>query len=199
VLDAVRELFLEGGYPATTIEAVAERSGVAKTTIYRWWPNRPALVVDLLLQVAGEVAPPPTGGDPLRALRTELHMVAEAADALPGRLLSALLGESQNDPQIRDTLIRGLFDPRRNATAKVIRQLQDRGELRKDIPALVALDLFFGPVFYRRFIRQESATPEFVRQIYQAALAGMEAGPRAPARARPAGRGRKAHRRSRPT
>ena len=56
ILDATSERIEKGGYPAATIEAIAARSGVAKTTIYRWWPNRAALVVDLLVQVAAEAA-----------------------------------------------------------------------------------------------------------------------------------------------
>src|SRR5438552_11331081 len=140
VLDAALTLFEKGGYPATTIESIAARSGVAKTTIYRGWPNRAALMVDLLLRVAAEAAPPPVGRDPVRALRTELLLVAEAAEALPGRLLMALLGEAQHDPDVRAALLGGLFDPRRRATAQVIRQAQDQGALRQGVPPLVAVD-----------------------------------------------------------
>src|SRR5512132_594495 len=51
ILDAVHELVEKGVYDAATMEATAERAGVAKTTIYRWWPNRPALVVDVLFEM----------------------------------------------------------------------------------------------------------------------------------------------------
>src|SRR5215831_4607774 len=108
VLDAACDLFEEGGYPATTIEAIATRSGVAKTTIYRWWPNRAALVVELLLKIAAEAAPPPKAGkNPLGALRKELQTVGRASNALPGKLLLSLLGESQSDPEVREALQTG--------------------------------------------------------------------------------------------
>ena len=173
VLDAARELFEEGGYPAATIEAIAARSGVAKTTIYRWWPNRAALVVELLLKIAATVAPPPSGPDPLRALRIEMCLVAEAAEALPGRILLSLLGEAQNDPEVRIALQRGLFSPRRRATAEVIRRAQEQGSLRPDVSPPVATDLFFGPLFYRRFLRQETATVEFTKQVFELVLSGL--------------------------
>lgn len=176
VLDAACDLFEGGGYPAATIEAIAARSGVAKTTIYRWWPNRPSLVVDLLLQIAATAAPPPAeGGDPLRALRVELQRVAQAMDALPGRLLLSLLGEAQNDSEVREALLKGLFNPRRRATAEVIRHAQEAGLLRKEVPPLVAVDLLFGPLFYRKFVRQEPATKEFVRRVFDAAMVGLGA------------------------
>ena len=192
VLDAACDLFEEGGYPAATIEAIAARSGVAKTTIYRWWPNRAALVVELLLRIAAVAAPPPTiGKSPLRALRNELHTVGRASNALPGRLLLSLLGESQNDPEVRVALQNGLFKPRRAATAEVVRQAQARGDLCKGIAPLVATDLLFGPLFYRRFVRHEAVTDAFVKQIFEYAMTGLASARTKKRLLRPAKSGRK--------
>lgn len=173
MLNATRALFEEGGYAAATIEAIAARSGVAKTTIYRWWHNRPTLVVELLLEVAANAAPLPTGRDPMQAIRTELRRVTEAADALPGRLLLALLSEAQRDVEVRNALLHGLFDPRRQATARVIRQAQSSGVIRKNVAPLVAVDLLFGPIFYRRFVRQEPVSRSYVNVVYQNVLDGL--------------------------
>src|SRR5678815_265436 len=62
VLEAAGDLLKKGGYRTTTIEAISARSGVAKTTIYRWWSNRAALVVELLLLRADHAAPPAEPG-----------------------------------------------------------------------------------------------------------------------------------------
>lgn len=193
VLDATLALVKEGGYPAATIEEIAARSGVAKTTIYRWWPSRPALVVDLLMEMAAAVAPPPAGPNPLRALRIELSRVAQAAGALPGRLMLSLVAEGQNDPVVRAALRKGLFNPRRKATAEVIRRAQAAGQLRTGVPPLVAVDLLFGPVFYRRLLRDEPVTERFVRQVLEQLMAGLGPRPRpgAIAKRRKAGRARR--------
>ncbi|MGH7741373.1 MAG: TetR-like C-terminal domain-containing protein, partial [Candidatus Eiseniibacteriota bacterium] len=132
-----------------------------------------SLIVDLLVQVAADFAPPPAGRDPLQALRTELFLVAKAADALPGRLLGSLLGDVQNDPEIRAALRTGLFSPRRSATARVIREAQKLGQLSGDVPALVAVDLLYGPLFYRSFIRHEPLTRRFVAQVIEHVLGGL--------------------------
>jgi AcrR family transcriptional regulator len=174
ILEAASDLFEKGGYPAATIEAIAERSGVAKTTIYRWWPHRAALMVELLLTMAEQAAPPPAGPDPMRALQAELHSVAQAVDAPPGRLLMALLSDALNDREVRDALLGGLFAPRRKATADVIRKAQESGALRADVPPELAVDLFFGPLFYRTLIRQEPATNGFLRQLYENVMAGLK-------------------------
>lgn len=186
IFDAACELFEEGGYPAASIEAIAARSGVAKTTIYRWWPHRAALMVELLLKLAEQAAPPPAGPDPMRALRMELHRVAQAVDAPPGRLLMALLSDAMNDPEVRDALLVGLFAPRRKATADVIRRAQDAGAVRAGVPPEVAVDLFFGPLFYKTLIRQEHATERFLRQLYENVMTGLK--PAARVRRRPAKR-----------
>ena len=189
VLNAARALVEHGGYPAATIDAIAARSGVAKTTIYRWWPNRPALVVDLLVRMAAAAAPPPAGRDPLRALHAELRLVAAASDALPGRLLMSLLGEAEVDPDIRTALVQGLFNPRREATARIIRQAQDSGALRAAVPPLVVVDLLYGPLFYRKFIRNEPVTGHFVNQVFKHVLAGLSPRPGAAKRWRARGGG----------
>jgi AcrR family transcriptional regulator len=175
VLEAARALVEKGGYAAATIEAISERSGVAKTTIYRSWPNRPALVVDLLMEMAGTAVPPPAVcPDPLKALRTEMHGIGQASDHITGRLLTSLLGEAQHDPEIRAALLDGLFRPRTDATSKVIRSAQRSGLLRKDVPARLAVDLLVGPIFYRMFVRHEPPSEAFVAHVFRVVMTGLE-------------------------
>ena len=173
VLAAALALVAEGGYAAATIDEISARSGVAKTTIYRRWPHRAALLVELLVRMAAEVAPPPAGQDPLEALRTELHQVAHAVAAPPGQLLAALVAAAQQDAEVRDALLKGLFIPRRKATARMILEAQRAGTVRSDVSPLVAVDLLFGPVFYRGLMRQEPVPAAFVRQLFEHALAGI--------------------------
>lgn len=174
VLKAARELVAEGGDAAATIEAIAERSGVAKTTIYRRWPTRPALVVELLLKLAATDATlQRAGGDPVRELRRQLHEVAKAAEGLTGRLLIALLAEADRDAQVREALLRGLFVPGRRATVGVIKEGQRMGLLRREISPDVAADLIFGPFFYRRFMRQQVATRRFLDESFDLVMAAI--------------------------
>lgn len=192
VLTTALALVAEGGVAAATIDEISARSGVAKTTIYRRWPHRAALLVELLLQMAAEIAPPPGGGDPLEALRTELHQVAQAVSSPAGWLLAALVAEAQHDSEVRHALLRGLFIPRRKATARMVLEAQRAGTVRSDVSPPIAVDLLFGPVFYRGIMRQEPVPPAFVRQLFEHALAGLgseragagprKAGPPAPRR-----------------
>src|SRR5437763_14845266 len=103
VLDAARILFERGGYHAASIEAIAARSGVAKTTIYRWWPNRAALLVALLVEVgsASRLPPLPEGKDPIRALRAELRLIVTSMNGLGGQLARSLATEAHNNDTVR--------------------------------------------------------------------------------------------------
>jgi len=175
VLEATRALINEGGYSAATIEAISARSGVAKTSIYRRWPNRATLVVDLLMRIATEAVPVPTGRDPQRALRTEMKGVAEVADQLPGQLLRALLGEAQRDPEVATALIDGVFHPRSDASSRAIRRAQAEGSLREDIPPLLAVDLLFGPIFYRMLVRHQPLNDAYVGQVFKYVTEGLKA------------------------
>ena len=174
VLSAARTLVEKGGYEAATIEAIAARSGVAKTTIYRSWANRAALVVDLLMEIASSAVPLPTGPDPLGAVRQEMLGIAGEADHLTGKLLASLVGEAQHDPEIRAALLSGLFHPRSAATAKMLREAQASGLLRKDVPALDAVDLLVGPLFYRMLVRHQPLNDVFVGQVFRGFMKGLE-------------------------
>jgi len=177
VLDSARTLLEKHGYAAATIEAIAAESGVAKTTIYRGWLVRPYLFLDLFFEMATEAAPPPHGKDPLEALRREHREVARATEALAGRLLVWLLGEAEYDPDFHRALMQRIFTPRREATARVIRQAQEAGAMRSDVPPLVVVDLLFGPLFYRKLIRRERVTAAFAEQVFQNAMTGLRPAP----------------------
>jgi AcrR family transcriptional regulator len=173
VLDAARAQFAEQGYAATTIEAIAARSGVAKTTIYRSWPSRAAILVDVLVEMASSLVPPPRGGDPMRAMSTELRGIVGAINGPLGRLLTSLLGDAQVEPQVRSALIERLFRPRSDASASNISRAQAGGALRTDVPPHVAIDLLVGPLFYRMFVQHQPVTDTFVKQVLQYVVEGL--------------------------
>ncbi len=173
VLAAARALVTRSGYPAATIEAIAARSGVAKTTIYRWWPDRPALLVDLLAEISEEEVPPGLAGDPMAALWTEMRLIASVGDKLLGRLFSSLLAEAQHDRVVRAALVERLFNPRREAMATVVRRAQTSGAIRGDVPAPLVVELLVAPLFVRMFVRHEPLTPRFAKQVFDEVREGL--------------------------
>jgi hypothetical protein len=71
-------------------------------------------------------------------------------------------------------LLNGLFHPRSDATAKMLRKAQTSGLLRKDVSAHVAVDLLVGPLFYRMLVRHQPLTDAFVGQVFRCVMTGLE-------------------------
>ena len=96
ILAAARALLERGGLTAVTIEAIAQKAGVSRPTIYRYWPNAPAVAMAAFLEVSG--APEAARGtrSPYAALRAQLHAVADAFAAPTGRSVAAMVAASHD-------------------------------------------------------------------------------------------------------
>lgn len=149
IVSATLALLDEIGYRALTIEAVAARAGVGKTTIYRRWSSK----LELVIEAVGEMRPPSptedTGslqGDFLAFQRGQISRVA--AGPMP-RIAPRLLAESVNDRELHEGVQRELIDPIRTAIGEVLQRGVDRGELRADLDLELATDVIHGTVVYR--------------------------------------------------
>ena len=154
ILDATLTLLDEGGYRPLTIEAVAARAGVGKTTIYRRWPSKLELVIEAVSQVRPALPTEDTGspqGDFIAFQRAQITRVA--AGALP-RIAPRLLAESVGDEELHAAFQRTLIAPLREAIGEVLQRGVDRGELRGDLDLELATDIVHGTVVYRILLSQ---------------------------------------------
>ncbi|MBA2438775.1 MAG: TetR/AcrR family transcriptional regulator [Acidimicrobiia bacterium] len=148
ILQATMELLCEAGFTGTTVEAVAERAGVGKATIYRRWATRE----DLLLAAGGEMGPCP--GDPdCGNLRDDLivllgGLVSMMTETPVGALLPATVDEAARNPAMR-TRLDAFVAERRAPVRTALRRAADRGELRAGVDHELLVDLMAGPVFTR--------------------------------------------------
>ncbi|MBU8861676.1 MULTISPECIES: TetR/AcrR family transcriptional regulator [unclassified Micromonospora] len=152
VIDTVLALLAERGVAGTTVEAVAERSGVAKTTIYRHWDGQAALVLDAFAGVRSPPADPDTGtlrGD-LLALVTGLAAAVSRGPA--AGLWFALVDAAERDPRLRELHHREA-ETRHGVILRIVERAVARGELPRGTDPAEVLDLLAGPVFYRRATR----------------------------------------------
>ncbi len=181
VLAAAADLVAEAGVPALTIEAVAARSGVAKTTIYRHWPSRAALVVDAVHGMGCGMDAPATGvlRDDLVALLGRL--AAELRDSPWAAALAGLADAAQRDPEMA-TLQREVI----RRSARGLDAVLDAAAARGDLPAPVdrsrAAMLLAGPLFFRRLVSLEPLDePGLVESVVDAVLPSLVGRPGAPA------------------
>jgi AcrR family transcriptional regulator len=158
-LRAAVEILQERGYGAVTIEGVAARSGVAKSTIYRWWASKANLVMEAYGQFLADRMPEPDSGNiaaDVTAFVTELYRVAEYPLRL--KALRGLMAEAQLDPVFGEAF-RDWLSSRREIVAAMLTRAVHRGELPADLDLDHAIDLVFGPFWYRLLVGHAALDP----------------------------------------
>jgi AcrR family transcriptional regulator len=176
VLAAALAELTEGGYAALTVERVARRAGVHKTTVYRRWQDRETLVADALTaHVAVDVPVPDTG-----SVETDLRDLARAVvrflTSPTGRaVLAAVLSDAARVPEIA-ILKRSFFDDRFRRAEPVVARAVERGEVppHTDPAALVAA--LVAPIYFRLVIAAEPVDERTADDAARAALAAARAG-----------------------
>jgi len=150
VLHAADDLLVERGYAGVTIEGIAARAGVAKQTIYRWWPSKFEILMDTFLEdAAGALEIPDTGtvdGD----LRRHLRQLAGFLTTEPaGQVMRALIGQAQHDADVARTFQQRFLDERRALDRTILERGVARGELPPDTDLDLVIDMIYGPVYHR--------------------------------------------------
>jgi len=178
ILHAAAELLLNQGLGAVSMDTVAERAGVSKATIYRWWPSKEMLALDALLDWAAVRAPTrDTGslrGDLLGLVRP---WVREIRKQPFGRVIAALVTEAHSDPQFAEAYRARFVQPRREAMRAAFARAAERSEVAADLDVEVAIDLVYGPLYHRLLHGHAPLTERFAENVVDMALAGIASRP----------------------
>lgn len=177
-MQAANELLESEGFAAVTVEAIAERAGVSKATIYRWWPNRAAVVMDGFLSVVSSEVPFPHTGHAREDIRTHMRRLAEAFGGKMGRTVAALIAEGQADPELAEALRSHWLSVRRTEAREILELGIECGELRDDIDPEVAVDILYGPIYYRMLVGHAPLDGDFAAALADHAFAGLAVSPR---------------------
>ncbi|HEY3648829.1 MAG TPA: TetR/AcrR family transcriptional regulator [Streptosporangiaceae bacterium] len=174
ILTATVDLLAERGLAAMSIEEVAARAGVGKTTIYRRWPSKGLLALDAFVDSFREEQPlPDTGtlrGDLLSALHAWVRAVTQTA---MGPMLTGLIAEAQHDPELRGAWRDRVLEPLREQHRVMLDRAIARGEIAASVDRDVVLDLFFGAAEHRLLLGHLPMTGEFIADVVDVILAGV--------------------------
>ena len=171
ILETTLAVLEEKGYSDLTVDEVAERTKVAKTTIYRRWASKGALVAAAVATRVTPFVPPDTGtleGD-LLAVATRAHTIL-SGDL--GRIFAGLIGESQLDPDLREILLTSTRQ-RRQIYEAVVKRGVDRGELAKDVDVELLVDMIVGVLWNRMLITRAALRESLPHEIVQVILNGV--------------------------
>jgi len=170
VLDTTAQLVAEVGVERTSIDEISSRSGVAKSTIYRHFPSKQALVVEAVHACTQLPTVTDTG-----SLRDDLiscfsGMTKASYEGRLGDMMLSLMDAAQRDPEL-GRLVRGQADQRRRFATGVIERAVARGELPDDVDVDLLVTLLSGPLVYTKLVRRQRVTEELVAAVVDSVLA----------------------------
>ncbi|MEU5881598.1 TetR/AcrR family transcriptional regulator [Spirillospora sp. NPDC047279] len=174
IIEATLDLLAEeSGVAGVSIEAVAARAGVGKTTIYRRWPNKEALIVDALASAKGTLETPP--GESVRA---DLLALARAMHGERHRKHAKcfwnVVGSAEKYPELYARYRQDVIEPRRDVIRAALRRGIDKGELRPEVDVEVALAMFIGSLNQKT--PSDQLPPGFPEAVVATLLDGIAAG-----------------------
>jgi AcrR family transcriptional regulator len=171
ILRAAYELLAENGVRGFTIEGVAARSGVARTTIYRWWPSKGALAMESFFEgTAPEITFPHTASA-MADLRAQVRLCAKLLRGRAGKIIAGIIAEGQSDPDTITAFTEGYLTRRRHEAAAILRRGIESGEFRADLDIPTVQSALYSSLHLRLLLR-EPIDDAWVEQLCDTALRG---------------------------
>ena len=149
VLDAAYGILVETGLSGFSIEAVASRSGVARTTIYRSWPSKGLLAMESFREAFEAQLDLTSGNSPEDDLRGLIRSLTMALGGSAGRLATSVLAEAQNDESVQQQFLNDFSTPLRVRSTELIEAGIRLGSFREDLDVMSLLDALVGAVYIR--------------------------------------------------
>lgn len=175
-LEAALELCTERGYGRVTVEAIAARAGVSKKTIYRWWPSKSAVLLEAFTEALVQAAPSADTDDIAADLRTHVNGAVGVLSVPPfGPAYAGILSELHHDDDLAETVRTQLIEPRFEEVVVRLRVAQERGQIPPGADLRLAVEMLYGPVYYRHVLRKPMQDPEAVALLVDRVLRSLGA------------------------
>ena len=164
----------DGGFPELSIEAIAADANVGKTTVYRWWPTKAALVADAFSTSADDELRFPNTGSVQKDMSLQMKRLIRILRSKRGKVVAALIAGGQSDPELIEAFRERFLWPRRRQAYQTLQRGVDRGELPADGDLDLILDSLYGPIYLRFLIRHDRLNESFADEICALVLQGLK-------------------------
>lgn len=161
ILDATWKMLMHTSVRDVSIEGIAKRANVGKTTIYRWWPNKISVILDA---VNGQMMYPPAmvSGDSARELLLkQMERFGKTLKGRTGKIIAEVFAESQSSRELLEVYYKNFMLQHEEILANIIEQGKESGEFAYAADTALIVDMMYGSVFYRLMSNPESIQPEF--------------------------------------
>lgn len=167
ILDAANSILADRGYRGFSIEAVAATAGVSKTSIYRRWPSKGALLLDLyMMEMGGETFSTAENTPVRETFQTYLNLsVRRLEKPVWTSTIQSLAAEAQADPSLAQLLLEKVILPRRAAGRRLLEHGIREGQIDSAIDIDVVLDSVFGTIWYRLLLGHLPVDQQFADNL----------------------------------
>lgn len=173
ILDAAFELVGAGTLGKVGINDIAKEAGVAKQTIYRWWPSRTSVILDALVVGTMKATPFPETDDIQKDFESHLRTVIRLFNSPTGQIVREMLAEAQADPELANDFRIRFWKPRRDLSRQRIERGIELGQIRSDLDTEVVLDAIYGPLWTRLIIGHLSLNSSHATKVTAAIWPGI--------------------------
>jgi AcrR family transcriptional regulator len=170
ILESALEVLEEFGYANATTCAIAERAGASKATIYRWWPNKSAVMLEALRDSVALEIPFPDTGDVRQDIRLQLHNFRKLLTGRRSSMFKSFVAAAQNDPDVAAAFRSVWVIPRRTAAIQALERFRGTS-LRSDINLELLMDIMYGPLYYRLLFGVGELSAQYVDELADQILA----------------------------
>ncbi len=174
IMQATVELLSKKPLGEVTAEAIANKAGVSKATIYKWWPNKNLVALDAFSARLKADLTIPNSGSAKEDFTRYLHDAIAFYRGPMGTMLRQFLAEGQSDPEFLELFRQRFLKPRRDSLLAIWRRGVECGEIRRDVDGELVLDLIFGPMIYRLMARHGPLDENQAAAIIDTVFRGLQ-------------------------
>ena len=175
ILGATRRLLAVNPLSELSIEAIAKKAGVGKTTIYRWWPNKAAVAMEAFLEQPGVQNIIPTTATAEQSIQKQLESLIRQLRGQNGRIIAGIIAESQSSADVLDLLYDSFLKERVEPLMEKLAEGIENGEFRGDLDPSIALDMLLGPLFMRVLSGEHGIDDHFANHFPSQAMLALRA------------------------
>jgi AcrR family transcriptional regulator len=173
ILSAVLDLARDTVLRDITVEAIAQRAGVGKATIYKWWPSKAYVALEAFSAKLNSTVSIPDTGSGEKDFRENLYSLIRFYASPAGHILRQFLAEGASDPEFATLFRERFLKPRRERVGVIYDRAVRRGEIRAGLDRELVLDLIFGPLIYRLLTQRAPLNRRAADDIIAALFQGL--------------------------
>jgi AcrR family transcriptional regulator len=170
---AALELLEEVGFANVTCDAIGLRAGASKATIYRWWPNKVAVVIDAFVHRITPDLPMRDTATLEEYVTVHLRQFAKVVAGRNGRLLAAVIAAAQNDREVEAAFLAHWIKPRRSLSRKALQKFKDQGLMPECFDIEQVLDAMYGPLHFLLMVRHGTPTAAYAQSLAALLVHGL--------------------------